>query len=220
MPSTPIINSLIDKLDTKEILLLNIQQILDIESANQVQLATDAGQANPQEWALRVYTERSNPFELFRDESTLEVPRVVIFFDRGQEVHSNAVERSTETGTFAIEVYGAANSHGGVPADFLAAQRMERGIRLVRNILMDAQYDQLGAPRGQLVWRRRVATVETFRPPQESDAATRTIAARVSLEVTYNEYAGEYEPAVLEFFNAVISRSDGSPPYSVEFDYS
>ena len=65
-----LIPDLIDKEDTFEIVRNQIALILANESASQVALATTAGKPDPNLWALKVYTERSNPWEQALNDKT------------------------------------------------------------------------------------------------------------------------------------------------------
>jgi hypothetical protein len=57
-----LIQGLIDKQDTSELIRDNIVSILASEVQSQMQLADDAGK-DPLHWKLRIFKEASNPFE-------------------------------------------------------------------------------------------------------------------------------------------------------------
>ena len=69
------IAELIDKQDNSEIVRDQIAAILATEVANQQALATADGK-DPADYKLRIYTERSNPWEAFLNDQT-DCKRVV-----------------------------------------------------------------------------------------------------------------------------------------------
>ena len=56
---------LIDKQDSFEIVRDQIAAILKTEITSQIALATTAGKPNPDDWKLRIFSERANPWEQF-----------------------------------------------------------------------------------------------------------------------------------------------------------
>ena len=62
------ISALIDKLDNYEIIRDRVALILKEEQASQQLLATEAGK-DPSLWGLRVFIERSNPWEFMRTDN-------------------------------------------------------------------------------------------------------------------------------------------------------
>ena len=74
---------LIDKQDSFEIVRNQVFELLRDNAAAQVALATTAGKTDPQEWNLRVYQERFNPWERFQNAPDDVVPIVNVWFDSG-----------------------------------------------------------------------------------------------------------------------------------------
>jgi len=139
------IQSLIDKQDTFEQVRDQIAAILTLETASQQTLATAAGK-DPELWKLRIFSERSNPWESFRDSDRNKTPIVNVWYESSafQEGSSTVSERQDTLGTFNIDVYGygvsQANGAGHDAGDEQAALTCQRGLRLVRNILMASEY--------------------------------------------------------------------------------
>ncbi len=98
------ISTLIDKQDSFEIIRDQIAAILAIEVASQMQLATDGGE-NPDDWKLRIYTERSNPWEQLLNEQSDQSPIVNVWYDNSNfdPSGSNIVERQKTEGVFNID---------------------------------------------------------------------------------------------------------------------
>ena len=85
---------LIDKQDNFEVIRDQIAAVLVAETANQMQLATNAAK-DPQGWKLRVFTERSNPWEQWLNGATDKSPLVNVWYDNSNfdQKASNISER-------------------------------------------------------------------------------------------------------------------------------
>jgi hypothetical protein len=214
------IQTLIDKQDNSEILRDQIAAILALETAAQQVKATQAAK-DPQAWRLRVYAERSNPWENAPDDYA---PVVNVWFEKS-EVNpraSDTVERQTYSGMFNIDVYGFGlsrpNGAGHVPGDEDAAKEAQRGVRLVRNIVMASVYTYLGL-RG-VVARRMVDAVTIFQPQASADNVAQVVGARVSLRVDFLEFAPQYVGEPLEVLFAKVHRAeDGQIIINAEYNY-
>ena len=144
------ISELIDKQDSFEIVRDQIAAILKLESANQQVLADTAGK-NPADWDMRVFVERSNPWEQFLDEESKDrSPLINVWFDTSTfpQGRGNTVERQNSESIFNIDCYGYGrstdNPEGGhEPGDLLAALEAQKAVRLARNIIMAAEYTYL-----------------------------------------------------------------------------
>lgn len=205
---------LIDKQDTVEIVRDQIAAILALESASQVALATTAGKPDPQLWALRVYQERTSPWELFPDRYEETSPVVNVWWDSEtfDQAASNIAERQKASAVLNIDCIGYGESEddgagGHISGDQAAAEAAQRAVRLVRNILMSAQYTYLGLPRG-VVWRRWFDSITIQRPPQDDPAASRLVGARLAFRVEFNEYSPQVEPETLELLSVQVRRTE------------
>lgn len=204
MPS--LIDTLIDKQDNSEIIRDQIAAIIAVESANQVALATAFPKPNPDDWKLRVFIEAANPWEQFRNfdpDVTDDSPLVNVWFDNANfdKSKSDTFERQKADGAFNIDVYGVAVSSddGGTghnPGDREASFEVQRGARLVRNILMAAHYNRLGMD--GIVWDRWPGSITVFQPEIEDVPIQHVIAARLVLEVGYNEFSPQITMETLE----------------------
>lgn len=221
-----LIDSLIDKQDTFEIVRDQIASALATEQANQVALATAAGEPDPNLWALKVYAERSNPWEQALNDPTARTPIVNVWYDNStfNESASNVIERQATTAEYNIDVYGfglsQADGAGHKAGDRDAALEMARAVRLVRNILMSAQYTYLGLARG-IVWQRWVRSITSLQPQLENATVQQVVAARISFSVEFNEYSPQFTPEVLETLALDIKRAeDGEIIAQAEYDYT
>tara|TARA_R100000541_G_scaffold18689_2_gene28554 strand:+ start:5681 stop:6340 length:660 start_codon:yes stop_codon:yes gene_type:complete len=215
------ITTLIDGPDTFEVIRDKIAQILADESANQVTLATDAGKPNPQEWALKVYSERATPWDNNQDDEVI----VNVWYDTSSvdESASNTVESQTMRGTFNIDVIGFAVSKadgaGQLPGDEAAALVAQRGLRLTRNIVMSSFYTYLDL-RG-LVGQRMPQSLSSFQPQLNDRANLHAVGVRFSLAVRYEEKAPQYQAAILQELAVEVQRAeDGSVLAEVEYNYT
>lgn len=216
------IQALIDKQDTAEQVRDQIAAILAQEVASQMQLATDEGK-DPELWNLKVYTERSNPWESFRAGTVTPIVNVWWDDETFDKSATSAVLRQDAVANFNIDVYGYGKSgpdgDGHKAGDEEANRECQRAVRLVRNIIMATDYRYL-ALQG-LVGLRWFTNIKTFQPQQDVNAVENITAARMTLEVRFSEFAPEYEGQPLEIvFMEAFRAEDGSLYFELEFDNS
>lgn len=217
------IPTLIDKQDTFEIVRDQIAAILAIETASQQALAPPA---TKDQWKFRVFTERSNPWEQFLNTPEADPsPLVCVWWDNSNfpEGKGNTLARQQATGIFNIDCYGFGISKdtpgGGHEAgDEQAAFAMQRAVRLVRNILMAAEYTYLGLQGN--VGQRWPQSITSFQPQIDKNTAQQLVAARIALRVTFNEFSPQVAQEVLEELNMKVKRAeDGEVLVEAEFVY-
>lgn len=220
------IQTLIDKQDTSEIVRDQIAAILASEVAGQMALATAAGK-NPANWKLRVFSERSMPWEQFLSPHPSDTsPIVNVWYDNSSfdARSSNSLERQKAEATYNIDLYGYGRSAGipaggHIPGDREAAYEAQRALRLVRNILMSAEYTYLGL-RG-LVWSRWPQSATVFQPQIDAQQVQQIVGARLAMRVEFNEFSPQYQPEILELVSATVQRTeDGEIVLSADYDYT
>lgn len=218
------IDTLIDKTDTSELIRDKLADILVTESANQVALATTAGEPDPSLWALRVFTERANPFEEFLNEDPSPTPIINVWFDSAafDMSRGNVVERQMAEGIFNVDCYGYAASveteTGHTPGDYSAALEAQRAARLVRNIFMAATYTYIGM-RG-IVGRRWISSIKAFQPSFDSPRVAHVVGVRVALAIVYNELSPQVTGEPLERVTITTKRSEnGAVLIDADFTY-
>lgn len=225
------ITELIDKLDGFELVRDQIAAILALESANQVALAQSAGK-DAEQWCLRVYVERFTAWQQFLgapDEQVEDTsPIVNVWFDSEtfDGKRSNTFEQQHATGVFNIDCYGYGvtqlHGNGHTSSDEAAAKAVQRAVRLVRNIIMSAQYTYLGFARGanQLVSRRWPRSVTSFQPEQDNQLVQDVQGARIALEVDFQEYAPQVAGEVMTLLSTEVQRAkDGKVLISADFEH-
>ncbi len=221
------IAALLDKKDNFEIVRDQIAQILADEVSSQVNIALGL-KKNPNHYDARVFTERSNPWEqwLNSDETLCgEKPIINVWFDNAtfDPNSSNISERQKTTGSFNIDCYGYGRStddpRGGHNAgDSSAAYEVQRALKLVRNILMAAEYTYLDL-RG-LVWQRWCSSITVFQPQLGERAIQNVVGARLVLNVQYNEFSPQVEPSMLCELGVEIKRAEnGEVVAQVDYEY-
>lgn len=218
------ISILIDKQDNSEIIRDQIAAILVAEVASQQVLASIAA-LDPDDWKLRIYTERSNPWEQWLNNQDDISPIVNIWVDNSNfdKSASNVMERQKSETTFNIDCYGVGISSdnplsGHNPGDKEAAFEVQRVVRLVRNILMAAEYTYLGM-RG-LVWSRWPQSINPFQVQIDNRAIQHIQAARIAFNVEFNEFSPQVEEETLEFLSIDIKRTeDGQIVLETDYDY-
>jgi hypothetical protein len=219
------IQTLIDKSDNFEIIRDQIASILVVEVASQMALATAASK-DPNDWKLRVFTERSNPWEQFLNDQTDTSPIINVWFDNSNfnKSSSNVMERQKSESVFNIDCYGFGVSSdipsgGHKPGDRESAFEVQKAIKLVRNILMAAEYTYLGM-RG-LVWLRWPQGVTAFQPEINGQQMQQISGARITLNVSFNEFSPQFVEETLEFVSIDIKRTfDGQIILETDYDYT
>lgn len=205
-----------------------VAQILATESADQMAQAQAAGD-DPALWELKVYTERSHPWELYLNEAPADVgpaPVVNVWFDQDafDMSQGNVVECQAAAGTINVDVYGWGVSAddggtGHVNGDELAAKEAQRGARLARQILMASEYTYLGLR--PLVSRRWLQARTSMQPQFDVRPVQAVHAVRLALAVKYLEVSPQYEGELLELIHIDLERaSDGRVLAGLEYDYT
>lgn len=224
-----LIDSLINKRDSFEIVRDQIAAILAAEVANQMQLAQDAS-ADPELWKVRVFVEKSQPFEQFigsngppEDES----PICNVYYDSGafSGDKSNSVSRQLHEAVYQLDVYGYGisgddpeNEGGHIAGDSKAAKEAQRGVRLVRNILM-ASVNTYLQMQGE-VWSRMPQSITMFQPKMGETPVQNVIGARFTLLVKFSEFSPQTTPETLETLATQIKRKETGEVYvEAEFEY-
>lgn len=206
------IKQLIDKQDRVEIIRDEIASILAVEFANQQALATAAGR-DPEEWNVRVFTERAIPWALYIDapeqDAAAAQPIVNISIEdwNFDQSASNVVRDQKATAVYHVDCYGYGisrtdNDGGHIPGDLTAALRAQRAVRLVRNILMSGHYTYLGQ-RG-VVWRRWLRSVTAFQPALDAQAVQRVQGVRMQFEVDFSELSPQVQPVELSLVTTTV----------------
>ena len=209
--TTPIIQTLITAPDSFEAIRDQIGLILAANSAAQMALAVTAGQ-DPLLWKLRVFTERSNPWEMVLNDQSDLSPVINVWYDNGSfdAGASNTFERQKHVASYNVDCYGfaisEANGTGHKPGDREAAFEAHRTARLARKILMSAHCTYLGL-RGT-VWRRWLRSITVFQPQIDQRSIPGCVAARLALEVEFNEFAPQMAEGHLDEICVDIKRSD------------
>ena len=217
--------TLIDKQDTVEIVRDQIAAILTLEIANQMALATTAGK-DPDDFKLRIFTERSNPWDQFQNDPTDRSPLVNVWWDTEtfDKKASNAIERQKGDAVFNLDCYGYGKSSDNVagghnPGDKEAAFEAHRAVRLVRNIIMAAE--NLYLVLQGTVWGRFIQSITVFQPDQNSQVVQQIVAARIALAVQFNEFSPQVVTETLELLSVDVLRTeDGQIVLEADFDFT
>lgn len=215
---------LIDKQDSFEIVRDKIALILVSEIANQQVLAEAAGKI-PDDWKMRVYLERTNPWEIFANGKDRS-PIINVWFDssRFDLSASDTVQRQKSESIYNIDCYGygvsAENLDGGhIPGDKTASLQAQKAIRFVRNILMSAEYAYLGLQGA--VWGRWPQSISMFQPQIDDRAVENIIGSRIAFGAEFNEVSPQVTGDDLEFISVDIKRAeDGEIVAEADFDYT
>jgi hypothetical protein len=194
--------------DNWEALGAQIAQLLADEVANQRALA--AAYVPPSgdpavfsgDYAIRVFHEVSDPWEMFKDPT--EPPVVSVRCAGGDLIPvETKVTEQVYTWRYYLDIGAAGQAAdtatGHLPGDQDAAIRIQRAIRLIRQILSSGPNQYL-QKRGIVGWRR-LSGVEIFQPDRK-DITQPTLdhiaAARILLEAKVRDVSPEYQGEPLE----------------------
>lgn len=219
----PLIEALIDKDDTSELVRDKVAEILLAESASQMALAVTAAK-DPALWKLRVFLERTSPWEEWRDAGDspdlspiVSVSIDTLNYDAGK---SDVIKRQHCSASINIDCYGVGVStetdDGHDPGDLKAALESQRAVKLVRNILMSANYTYLDM-RG-LVGKRWLQNVQWMQVDIDAQAVGHVRVGRFILNVDFNEFSPQFAGVPLAAVSAgVRRRSTGELYFTAEF---
>ncbi|AUR81577.1 hypothetical protein NVP1009O_10 [Vibrio phage 1.009.O._10N.261.51.C9] len=223
------ITVLINDQDSFEIVRDRVAQILADESAGQMALATAQG-IDPAPWDLKVYRERSIPWELLSGDAT-DDHAINVWFDSANvdDAAADVTNRQTFIGTINIDIiFGSVaieTADGYAPADRAAALGANRIMRLVRNMIMSDSYTYLGLRQTQAplvaVGKRWVRSMNTFQPQLDNKTAQHIVGARLELSVRYSEFSPQYQPANVQILDCTVDEdSQGRVLAGAQFDYT
>ncbi len=209
------ITTLIEGPDSFELVRDRIAAILVMESAGQQVLALAAvPPRDPALWKLRVFTERSSPWEEWlTDPESADydpTPLVNVTFDTGSTMEraSNTIQRQANSVTYNIDCYGQGvateTDAGHNPGDESAAFEAQRAFRLVRRILMASFHTYLGMQ--GTVGKRIPQSFEAFTPPLDAQNVVKVQAVRLRLVVDMNETSPQYQPVPLHIIHTEVRR--------------
>lgn len=191
------IETLIDKKEIYETIKLNIADILEKEKENQKILAQKAG-LNPVDWDFNIYVDKIDVNCVLEgkelEEETIAIleglPVVNITFI-SEEINGNKNEFYQKLqGTFLIDSYGYNNLKNKEDAN----EKSERVGRIVRNVIMSADYARLNT-NGVITKRFFSKREKIFKNVSNLGVIA---SCRFTLKVDYEENNLESSPLTLE----------------------
>lgn len=220
-----LITTLIDKQDGFEIVRDLILSILVDEITEQQALAL-ADSQDPDLWKIRFYSERSNPWETWLNDQSDLSPICNVWVDNlvFPQGHGDVVQRQKNECIYNLDCYGfsisASDGAGHTAGDRGAAYTAHRAVRLVRNILMSAQYVWLGTLKGT-IWKRWIDSITMFQPEFDSRTIQQVVGARIAFRVEFNELSPQNVAETLEYISTTIRRQeDGEILTQVDVDFA
>jgi hypothetical protein len=224
-----LLQSLIDKRDNLEIVRDQVALILLLELANQQQKALAVGK-DPQEWKLRIFTERGNCWGDFTSDDSGDsdterpavdlTPIVSVWVNKAtyDRARSLPVVRQQADASLVVDIYGggiARSKDGGhATAELQASNEVLRAYRLVRNILMSGNASNLAMP-GVVGdhWPTEFETVSQPNEDLDKPKFERVAMGRLQLSVSFLEFAPEYVGEPLETLAVGVKRRETGELY-------
>lgn len=230
MALTAQLQSLLDSPDNRELVRDQVAAILKVESDAQAAMA-QAQAKDPNLWRLRVFTERSSPWNAFQDAPEKRIPIINVSIENSsfEKPRSNPISSQTSVGTIHIDCYGFGTAEetaeGHDSADLVAIREAERACRLARKIIMSGFYFVLGFPQQntlpadqkQVCFGRWVTGITSFQPSQAEQPVDRVAAIRIDLEATYSEHGPEYIGQPLEILALSVMRDANNEWFSANY---
>jgi len=150
------------------------------------------------------------------------MPLVNVYFDQTQIISgaSNNIDQQTMNGSFIIDVYAAKNAKESgldvLAADELTALEAQRILKLVRNILMAAAYENIFSSVEKenpvavlgIVKKKTFSQIQMFRPQIDDRPVENVIGARLVLQVEYLEFSPQVTPPIMELLSAECTRGE------------
>lgn len=174
-----------------------VANILATESVNQMVQAEEWNaanptepQLNPEDWRIRVFSERSNAVEMYRDADYVDSFIVNVFYDSSNTVLSQSVQgNQVTTSRIMIECLATGVSEetadGHIPGDHIAFTRSHMVARICRRILMRSVYRQLALP--SIVRNRNMVNRKAYRPNQQNVPVEHVAGVAMQFDVSHNE---------------------------------
>jgi len=187
--------------DVSEIIRDAVYTILDTEQTNQKALATSAGEANPELWGLEVHRETVDVAE-YIDEPPI-APLVIVRLDEmDRDTSANGADLYKFETTILVDVIAAAPAKGTDTAGLAAALKVNRGMRLVRQILCASEYARLGLRNG-IVDSRKIENIKFYRPDAEYTNAVSCATLRLTVRLV------ESGPqTVAKILNSIVTQTN------------
>lgn len=223
---TALIDSLIDKTDTFELVRDRVALIIAEESAAQQVIAAGTDGKNPDDWKLRVFIERSTPWDLFTtSEGTpptdLSAIVNVSFDEMMVDIPSSQISLKQQyDAVINIDVLGMGvskiNTDGHSLGDESAARMAQKAARLIRNILMSDKYRTLGFDRTlDIAGQRMVRGIKTFQAEYVNSAYVSSL--RLTLDVKLAELSASASHTILETINTITFDINGMVLVAADF---
>ncbi len=223
-----VLQALLDKVDTLELVRDQIAAILLAESKNQQALALVA-QKDPQLFALRIFVERnSNCWHNFTsttegndDVDSIDPTPIVNVWHSHVEYDRNRSDpsgRQQATAVYHVDIYGCGvatlTTRGHDPGEMLAAFEVQRAYRLIRNTLIhpfNENLQMLGTVGDRWILSFKAGPINTAE--HDKPRVEHVSIGRVELEVSFLEYAPEYEGVTIEAIAGTVLRKETGEIY-------
>lgn len=198
-----------------------VANILAAQSVLQQALATSA-EEDPNLWKLNVYTELSNPINIFADEDNIDKMLVNVWYDSSATMNNQSSNvMQVTTSIINVDCIAAAitqeTATGQTAGDREASERAQYVAKLCRRILMHPDFYNLGL--SSIVRTRTMTNRTTMRI--DENTSFHIGAVRLQFDVTHNETVDLETLSASEGALIKIKRSPtGEIQAQMDFDWS
>lgn len=160
------------------------------------------------------------------DFMSTQIPGLNIYYGRSDfsATEGDAVNRQVSMSDYAIEVHvqekHLQENNAIKKGDEKAARKAARILGLLRGIVMSGQYVHLGDSFNDIVWGRRVTSLDVFQPDFQEKDGKQGIVGIMNIAVKFNEIgpeiSGELITSVMTDITAKLRTADDGKVITIE----
>lgn len=202
------IDFLINKNDNFEIIRDEITAIIAAEQANQKKLSASSPITDETYFNFKIFSERLDPVNSLASDGEIDednFPFINVWYNNSS-LQSNSQTNGIQKyqSDYNIDIYAVSKSKidesGNVTnSDELSSKRVQRIVKIIRNILANQNYTQLNLPK--VVSGRFIQNISML-PPDAERSLNNMSVARITLQVDHIETTGENQYNNVELIQA------------------
>ncbi len=210
-------------LDVVETVRDQIAAILAVESKNQREMAlADDPQRDPDPYQLRIFKDRTQPWDFFKDENASQVPVINVSIDSDAFLGTSTnINNQDSEAVFNVDCYANGFSEetadGQVISDEDAARRAWEAARLVRRIITGGPYQYLKL-RGT-VGSANIKSRTPFQPEIDERPIQGVRCVRIVMQCRITEKSPQFAGEPLELLEIVATKASGEVILKIDYAF-